>query len=515
MRDFHCASVSIGVQLTIRLMIPTRPAFVRNISRSRHYKWWVFLALAIGTFTSVADFGSLNVTMPTIAEYFGTDLPTAQWVLIGYALAISALLLPMGRLSDIIGRKQVYVSGFVIFLVGGLFAGTSNSIIALILFKVLQGIGASMTQGTGMAMVLSAFTDEERGKAIGSFITVVGAGNVAGPALGGFIAGTLGWQWVFYFGVILSMFSIAAVSLVLDGRIFSKKGEEGASFDWLGAALSTGALVTFLLVMTSAPRLGWTYPLVLGGIVALITFVAVFIWWELRCRTPMIDVRLFKLRIVSLGVAAQFISFIGNSSMRFLLPFYMQAALGFSPQQIGLIFVPSSIAMIVTGPISGRLSDRFGSRWFTVGGLMSSVFGLLLLSTLSTGSSAWLVVCGMLLQTGGTGTFYPPNNALIMRQVPESRYGVMSGFINLVRNSANITGTAIATAIVSAVMVSMGYLPNLSSLAETGDTGLLTAFVSGLRVAYILIAGMVFVGVVFSFIRPNVYREGSEKRSYG
>ena len=488
--------------MNLRFMILSPLALARNISKSRHYKWWVFLALAIGTFTSVADFGSLNVTMPTIAEHFGTDLPTTQWVLIGYALAISALLLPMGRLSDIVGRKRVYVTGFAIFVVGGLFASTSDSILALIGFKVLQGVGASMTQGTGMAMVLSTFPGEERGKAIGSFITVVGSGNVAGPALGGLIAGTLGWQWVFYFGVALAMLAILAVSLVLDGRIYSKHGTGSASFDWLGAALSTGALVTFLMVMTNAPRLGWLYPPVIVGIVALVTFVALFIWWELRCETPMIDVRLFKMRLVSLGVAAQFISFIGNSSMRFLLPFYMQAALGFSPQQIGLIFVPASIAMIVTGPVSGRLSDRFGYRWFTVCGLLFAMCGLLLLSTLTTESSVWKVAIGMLLLTGGTGTFYPPNNASIMQQVPESRYGVMSGFINLVRNSANITGTAVATAIVAAVMVSMGFLPNLSSVAETGDTALLTAFVSGLRTAYIIVAGLMFVGVVFSFIRP-------------
>ena len=491
-------------------MILSPPALSRNISKSLHYKWWVFLALAIGTFTSVADFGSLNVTMPTIAEHFGTDLPTTQWVLIGYALAISALLLPMGRLSDIIGRKRVYIGGFIIFVAGGVFASTSDGILMLIGFKVLQGIGASMTQGTGMAMVLSTFPNEERGKAIGSFITVVGSGNVAGPALGGFIAGTLGWQWVFYFGVGLALLAILAVYVVLDGRIYSRRGSGSSSFDWLGATLSTASLVTFLLVMTNAPRLGWTDPLALGGIVALFAFVALFIRWELRCETPIIDLRLFKMRLVSLGVAAQFISFIGNSSMRFLLPFYMQAALGFSPQQIGLIFVPASIAMIVTGPISGQLSDRYGYRWFTVGGLLFSVGGLLLLSTLTTESPVWKVATGMLLLTGGTGTFYPPNNSSIMQQVPESRYGVMSGFINLVRNSANITGTAAATAIVAAVMVSMGFLPNLSSVAETGDTALLGAFVSGLRTAYIIVAGLMFVGVVFSFIRPAATAIGTE-----
>ena len=477
-------------------------SFLRpNISQSPRYKWWVFLALAIGTFTSVADFGSLNVTLPTIAEHFGTDLPTTQWVLIGYALAISALLLPMGRLSDIIGRKRVYLAGFAIFAVGGLLAAVSDSILTLILFKVLQGIGASMTQGTGMAMVLSAFPDEERGKALGSFITVVGSGNIAGPALGGFVVGTFGWQWVFYLGVALSLLAIISVAIALDGRRFSRRGDGGASFDWLGAALSTAALVTFLMVMTTAPRLGWLYAPVLVGIAALAAFVACFIWWELRASVPMMDLRLFKMRIVSLGVAAQFISFIGNSSMRFLLPFYLQAVLSYSPQQIGLIFVPSSIAMILTGPLSGRLSDRFGWRPFTVGGLLLSVCGLLLLSTLTTESSVWIVVAGMVLQTGGTGTFYPPNNASIMKQVEESKYGVMSGFINLVRNSSNITGTAIATAIVSAVMVSMGFLPNLAAVGEAGGAGLLDAFVSGLRLAYLIVAALVCVGAAFSFIR--------------
>ena len=483
----------------MRLRIMT---FIRNgISQSRYYKWWVFLALAIGTFTSVADFGSLNVTLPTIAEHFGTDLPTTQWVMIGYALAISALLLPMGRLSDIVGRKRVYIAGFVIFVAGGALAGSSDSVMSLIMMKALQGVGASMTQGTGMAMVLSAFSGEERGKALGSFITVVGAGNIAGPAIGGFVAGALGWQWVFYIGAMLGTLAIGAVALTLDGRRFSRRDGGGAAFDWLGAALSTAALVTFLMAMTSAPRAGWGHPFVVGGFAALAALVAAFIWWELRAPTPMMDLRIFRMRIVSLGVAAQFISFIGNASMRFLLPFYMQAALGYSPQQIGLIFVPSSIAMILTGPISGRLSDKFGWRPFTVGGLLLSVAGLLLLSTLTTESSVWMVMAGMALQTSGTGTFYPPNNSSIMRQVEESKYGVMSGFINLVRNSANITGTAVATAIVSAVMVSMGFLPNLTAVADGGGSELLAAFVSGLKLAYIIVAGIVMVGVVCSFAR--------------
>ena len=153
-------------------------------SKFSHYKWLAFFALAIGTFTSVADHGSVIVALPSIALHFGTDLPTTQWVLIGYSLAVSALLLPAGRLSDIIGRKQVYIAGFTIFVVGAALAGSSPAILGVIGFKVLQGVGAAMIEGTGMAMILSTFSRNERGKALGLYLSTVGAGNVVGPALG-------------------------------------------------------------------------------------------------------------------------------------------------------------------------------------------------------------------------------------------------------------------------------------------------------------------------------------------
>jgi EmrB/QacA subfamily drug resistance transporter len=472
-----------------------------RLSHIRTSKWWMFFAIAVGTFTSVADFGSINVALPTIAEHFSTDLPTTQWVMIGYALTISALLLPMGRLSDLVGRKRIYMAGFGIFIVGGILAGTSQSILALIMFKVLQGVGAGMTQGIGMAMAISAFPSDERGKALGSHITTVGAGNIIGPAIGGLIVGELGWRWVFYSTVGLSVLSIVAVAVLLDSRRFDRRGEGKRTFDWTGAALSTAALVSFLLVMTNGPRYGWTFPPVMVGLVALVAAVTAFIWWELRTETPMMDVRLFKRRIVSLGVAAQFISFIGNSSVRFLMPFYLQFVLGYTPQQIGLIIVPSAFAMIVAGAISGRLSDRYGWRKFTVGGLTASVTGLFVLSTLTENSPIGLVIGGMVLMVGGNGTFYPPNNASILSTVEESKYGVMSGLVNLVRNSANITGVAVATAIVTAVMASQGLPPSLSAISETGGTEVIDAFVTGLRIAYRIIGTLVILGIVFSFIR--------------
>ena len=468
--------------------------------QSQNYKWWAFGALAIGLFSSVADTGSVIVALPSIADHFGTDLPTSQWVVIGYALTISALLMPMGRLSDIVGRKQVYVSGFAIFVIGALAAGLSTSMLMLIFAKAFQGVGAAMTQGTSMAMLLDAFRGEERGRALGLQLGVVGTGGVAGPAMGGFLVGAFGWRSVFFVSVGLGLAATVAALIVLGGRRVARDGGR-PGFDWIGAALSTAALVVFLMAMTSGHRLGWTSAPIVSALVGVPAFVGLFVWWELRCPAPMFDVRLFKSRLFTMGVSASFISFVGMSSVRFLMPFYLQAVMGYSPTQVGLIIVPSAFCMIIMGPLSGRLSDRYGWRRFNVGGLMMSATGLFLLSRMTETSPLALVMGGMILQSLGVGTFNAPNNSAILSTVDPAKYGVVSGFLNLVRNSGNVTSIALATAIVTATMASMGFPPTLAAVEEGASGGLFHSFTAGLRIAYLAMGSLMAVGVVVSFMK--------------
>ena len=154
----------------------------------------MFAAVGLGSFTGVMTFGTVNVALPTIATHFETDLPTVQWVVIAQTLTVSALLLPMGRLSDMVGRKQVYVVGLILLMGASVFAATSPSILWLVISRVVQGMGAAMTQGTGMAMITSVFPAEERGKGIGTHMSVIGTGGMVGPVLGGFLVSTLGWR---------------------------------------------------------------------------------------------------------------------------------------------------------------------------------------------------------------------------------------------------------------------------------------------------------------------------------
>ncbi len=485
-----------------------------NIGRGENYKLWVFAALSIGLFASVADHGSVGVALPTIAERFNTDLPTSQWVVIGYALTISAFLLPMGRLADIVGRKKIYLLGTVILIAMGVAAGFAPNIGTLIGAKLAQGIGSAMTQGTSMAMLIASFPNEERGKALGLQMSVVGTGNVAGPAVGGFIVGALGWEWVFFATSIMATAGLFAAYFLIDSRQSDKGAATGQRFDWPGAALSTATLITFLQALTWASVLGFGNPAIILSFALFAGLLTAFVLWELRTPTPMMDVRLFKRMLFSLGVSANYIGFVGMSSVRFLMPFYLQAVLGLTPSQVGLTVVPGAICMIIMGPLSGRLSDKFGWRLFTIGGLLTSICGLLTLSTLRTDSHFAVAVAGMVMQSAGMGTFYAPNNSSILSAVEPSKYGVISGFLNLVRNAGNLSGIAIGTVMVTTTMAVLGHAPTLAAVSSGGGESLLAAFTSGLRVTYIGMAAIVLVGVAASAFRgrPIQFPEQAEDR---
>ena len=473
---------------------------LQSITTSVNYKWWVFGTVAIGTFLSVVDHGSVLIALPDIESHFGADLPTVQWVVIGYVLAISALLLPMGRLGDIFGRKNVYIGGFSIFVVAAAVAGFSPSLEMLIGAKVVQGIGSAMIQGNGMASIVSVFPGTERGKALGSHLSVVGTGAIVGPALGGLLVSALGWRAVFFVNVPIGLVTIAITALILRNERASEEYPDGRkpTFDWVGATLSGLALLAFLLVMGNGDRVGWTSLAVVAGWVTAVLLLGAFIWWELRTPSPLLELRLFRRKLVALGVAAGWISFLGSAAARFMMPFYLQRVLEYSPRAIGLIMIPPAFCMLVVGPFAGRLSDRYGWRRFTtLGLLMSAAASFIMATQLRADSSVALVITMLMLQGTGTGLFNSPNNSSILSAVERSRYGVISALTQLVRNSANVISIAMATTVVVLTMASLGVEPRLEAVSpEVAD-----AFVSGLRRAFFLMGGLLVVGVVICLVQ--------------
>jgi len=475
---------------------------ISAIRASSNFKWWVFGTIGIGTFLSVVDHGSVLVALPSIERHFGSDLPSVQWIVVGYALAISVLILPMGRLGDIVGRKQVYVGGMVIFVIAAGLAGISPNLGSLIAAKIFQGVGSAMVQASGIAMVITSFPGSERGKALGTHLSVVGAGAIAGPAIGGLLVSAFEWRSVFFANVPIGIFTIVISMLVLlpDKPEPPKEGEARQRFDWGGAVLSGLALLGFLLVVGNGDRLGWTSGLIFSGAVGTVVAGAGFVWWELRFPTPMLEMRLFKRKLVSFGVAAGWFSFLGSSASRFMMPFYMQRVLEYSPREVGLLLIPPAMCMVLLGPITGRLSDRFGSRGLTVLGLtISAAAWAVMAITLTESSPVLLIVILLMAQSTGTALFNSPNNSSILSAVDRAQYGVVSALTQLVRNSANVTSIAIATTVVVATMGAKGVEPSLDAVSPAVSE----AFVAGLRWAFWMMGGLLLVGVLFSALRDG------------
>ena len=472
-----------------------------SVTQSPRRKWWVFATIGVGIFFSVVDHGSVQIALPDIEAYFDSDLSTVQWVVVAYALAISVLLLPMGRLGDLWGRKRVYIIGMIIYVLSALLSGVAWDMTTLIVARVFQGVGSAMVQGIAMAMIISAFPANERGKALGSNMSVVGSGAIAGPALGGLLVSALGWRSVFFVNVPFGIITIIASALILEGgRPSAEISHPGRRerFDWLGAALSGAVLLLFLLVVGNGNRLGWSSYIVVGGAVAFVALAVVFVWWELRAGAPMLDLRLFRRRLVGMGVAAGWLSFLGMAATRFMVPFYLQRVLGLTPREVGLLLIPAAVCMIVVGPLSGRLSDKFGWRFLTVGGLaMSASASFVLASSLAAQSPVILIVAMLMFQSAGLGFFNSPNNSSIFSGVERSSYGVVSALTQLIRNSANVVSIALATTVVVTIMGMRGVEPSLDAVSPA----VADAFVAGLRVAFLMLGSFTTAGMIIALLR--------------
>ena len=463
--------------------------------------------MAVGTFFTVVDHGSVNVALPRIESHFDTDLPTVQWVVVGYALAISVLLLPMGRMGDVLNRKSVYLTGLALFALGAGLAGTSQNVPMLITFKVLQGAGSAMVQGNGMATILSVFPASERGKALGLNMSVVGSGIIVGSAVGGLLVSALGWRSVFFVASGAGLVALASSALILDRQRLAPQQDQGqrVKYDWLGAAFSGGALLLFLVSMTNGHSSGWGSPPIALGLLGAAALLGAFVWWELRHPAPMLDLRLFKHKLLALGVATGWISFMGNTSVIFMMSFYLQKVLGYSPGQAGLIIIPGAFAMIVIGPLAGRLSDRYGWLKFNVAGLAISATGLFVLSTsLTTDSRLAFIIPILIINSSGIGLFSSPNNNSILSAVERSRYGVVTALTQLVRNSAQVTSIAVMTTLVVATMAARGFEPSLTAVAETGGAaGVTEAFVDGFKRGCLVLGSLLVLGIVLSIIKGD------------
>lgn len=450
------------------------------LQRLQH-RYRVFFVCATGIFITVFDTSSAIVALPTIALEFGAALPTAQWVIIGNGLTIAALLVPVGRLSDLIGRKRIYVVGSWLFAVGALLAACSPSIYLLIAARVFVGIGSAMTQGTAMAILVGNFDVRERAKMLGLQMGGVGLGAMAGPATGGIIVGTIGWRMLFAMTAI-AMLVIAVASQ----RVLRRRAERPAvdeTFDYLGAALFSGLLAAGLLTLSLGPQHGWREPGTLAGAALFVALCVAFYLVERRQRYPMLNFALFRNRAFALGAIGSIVAFMCISSTRFLAPFFLQGVKGFGPSRVGLLMLPAATVTAIAAPFAGRWADRFGIRLFANIGFAFALLGLCIFAFLGIGTPTWTVVAGLMVLALGMSTFSAPNSASILNSVGDESHGLAAGFVNLCRNTGNVIGIAFGTAIVTLTMARAGFAPSLSEVDAAAGQGVSVSFTHGVRIA--------------------------------
>ncbi|MBM3958718.1 MAG: MFS transporter [SAR202 cluster bacterium] len=462
-----------------------------------NYKWKAFVAVAAGLFITVLDFGMVGVALPTIARDFKLTLFGASWVSLASALTISAVLLPFGRVADLAGRRSTYAAGLAVFGGGAILAAFSPSIAMLVLARIVMAVGSALVMANGMAIVTLVFPPTERGKGLGLITTMVGVGAVTGPILGGGLVDSLGWRAVFWLMAAGGVGSaVLAYWILIESRISSPGIKRGTRYDWAGALLSAIALSLLILVMTTGGKIGWLSPLSIAGLAITVVAAFGFVRWELKVASPMFDLRAFNNPQFSWANATRFCGFLGGSATWFLMPFYLQEVLGYQPRTMGWIMFPGALFMAVTGTFSGRLSDRFGVRPFTVTGLSLTALAGLVFASLDTATPLWIVMPALAINGIGMGLWMAPNMSASIAAVPPSSYGVVTAFLNLVRNTATVVGIAIATAVVSGIIASRGYVSDLSQIGTDPTGGMAAAFVVGSRVAYLALVAFSFIGLV-------------------
>ncbi len=480
----------------------TRP--IRALRSGPNYKYWVYGAVAIGLWINVSDQSGVNIALPEIADEFAADIPTVQWITLGYSLATSAMLMPMGRLSDMFGRKLVYLLGFAVFALMALVGGLSQSLGFLIVVKIAQGLASAGIQANSMALITEVFPDRERGKAMGMYMAIIGTGAVSGPMFGGILVSNFGWRSIFFAVMSVAILSMICTAVVLKGRTAEQAGpQRKGTFDWIGAALSSAALVAFLLAMTNAWKLGWTSPPIAGGLAAALILAIGFVVWEMRASDPILDISLFKSRVFSMAIGARFLSFLGGSAVFFLTPFYLIQGLGYEADRAALLMIPGPVCMAIVGPLSGRLSDSVGTRWPAAFGMASSASAMFVLALLGADSPAWHVILGMMLSGLGMAAFSSPNTSVIMSSQSPSKYGIVSAFVNLTRTSANVSGLALAVTLVTITMASYGYEPSLSAVTGGSGEGVREAFVVGMSRAFRLSGALMLIALALTVLRAD------------
>lgn len=450
-------------------------------------RWIILFSVVIVTFMNCLDAGIVNVALPVISKDLNVSMSTVQWAVTIYLIVISSLILTFGRLGDLKGKAKVFRIGIIIFTIGSLLCGISNNIEFLIISRAVQGLGAAFTMANSQGIITSVFPLEERGKALGISGLVVALGTMLGPALGGIIS-AYKWEYIFLINIPIG---ILAIYLAFKNIPVVKPNiGNDQKLDFIGTTLFILTIVPLIISITEGSIYGFTDPKIIAGFIITIIALILFIISQVKLKSPVLDLGIFKNHKFSKGVFSSFLSFTAINSYSIILPFYYESVRGISSATSGLLLMVFPIALSIFAPISGNLSDKIRREFFPLAGLSLTAIGFFLISTISTTTPIYLIIIYLFIMGAGSGLFQSPMNAIVMSSVDKSKLGIAGSVNAFVRNLGMICGITLGTSVLYDLMsrklgfTVKGFVPGHSQV-----------FVSSMDTVYIIAAIICLIGV--------------------
>jgi EmrB/QacA subfamily drug resistance transporter len=426
------------------------------------HKWLVLGAAVFGLFMAVLDASIVNIAIPTIQRDLDTDIETVTWVLNAYNLVFAVLLIPAGRLADRFGRKRLFLLGIIIFSLCSLGAALSERIEVLIAWRAAQAIGAAIIVPTSLAIVTLAFPAYQRGLALGTWGAMAGVAGAVGPTLGGILTEYVGWEWIFLINVPVGLVAVLA-GLAIIGE--SRDPEAMRRIDLPGTAMLSISLFSLTLALIRGQAVGWSSAFITGLLSTSAVSGALFVLVERTVSHPIVDLRMLRDRTFSVANIIILLFGLGFFGGLFFVIQYLTVVEGYSALESAFAVTPFPACIMLTGPVAGRLTDRFGPRALVMAGMLFFGAALFSASRLTGGvpypQIAWRLVVGGI----GAGLTFAPVTSAVMGSVAGGRAAVGAGVFNTARQVGFTLGLAILVA------VFVGALPaRVTAAQEQGAT---------------------------------------------
>jgi EmrB/QacA subfamily drug resistance transporter len=472
-------------------------------------KGLITFIIAFGVFIWSFSAGIVTIALPSISQYLDVSTSLVSWVVVAHLLVLTSFLLIFGKIGEYVGYKKIFLGGLFLFTIGSYFSGISLNIEQLILSRILQGVGSAMLLSMTPAIIAVNFPNAVRGKIFGYISLATTVALSLGYGVGGIITEYLGWHWIFFITVPLGMFAIVLTYLFLPdvGKL-----EEYHGFDVVGSLLIFFSMFVLIISLEMGGRMGWTSPIILLGLGSCLLLLFIFYKWETRFQNPLFKMCLLKKRYLNLSIAAGFMTSFVLTGTIFLLPFYLELIMNYTTDVAGLIILVPTLLIVFVGPLSGRISDKTGSKLPSIIGAVCLAIALLVLTVLDPTIGKYgilFVLIALLMRSLSDGMFSPANNKLVMSHSPPGMTGSVSSLLNTAKYLGLVMGVVIFETIFdSTVSHSAAGLEGAISTGAFQFSVPIETLLTGFQQAFLLgavISILIIVASILSKENPDAY----------